>query len=595
MTERWRKKLGDLDGTGPTDNVLARAHQGPTQPDPQIDLPSTSTKVITGVAAFLVFALAISVFAIPALRMRDGGPAGPGEQLLPLWPARSLDDLEALQSRAAAGDPDATWALQAGPVVQRFGGEVLGWGSSTFEMSIPDHLIQQPTGMATGDPSGGPSGTASSSIEAVLTYRGTNDSGSCDGAFCPQRIHVVLYKPLGTGEDSIWAVREVHTETTSMEAGARYSDGDSIFVGTRLFKGEVPTLAYHVGPGSCDVDYATSEWTEVEGSGQMGIEMGTGAGIALPVQHGCAEATPGYVWLATADASLIANDEIAHVADPFAGGGARLLSLTAVPVTFAPATPSGTFIEPPTMAPTHFSDTGTPVAVGGQRYESEFGWTIDRPAGAETSPVDDGVSFQLGGGVAVVIIRLSGAQPGDDSTFPLDPSVIEPSQDFPIDLGFRGDGQAFRLFVTNERLVHGPGDLTNGERATIERMVTSISFDEWVSGETRNGWTALAPVLPNATMEWIGFDGERFIVTNDADGNRAVLGPIPRCDADGEPVLGVSEATIATITCPDGTAGSWNAAGVALKTNDAPFLVGLDVAPGVRSWDGWLLVDVSGG
>ena len=41
MTERWRKKLGDLDATGPDDDVLARAHEGPTQPDPQIDLPST--------------------------------------------------------------------------------------------------------------------------------------------------------------------------------------------------------------------------------------------------------------------------------------------------------------------------------------------------------------------------------------------------------------------------------------------------------------------------------------------------------------------------------------------------------------------------
>ena len=68
-----------------------------------------------------------------------------------------------------------------------------------------------------------------------------------------------------------------------------------------------------------------------------------------------------------------------------------------------------------------------------------------------------------------------------------------------------------------------------------------------------------------------------------------------RCDADGEPVLGVSEAAIATVTCPDGATGSWNAAGVALKLNDPPFLVGLDVAPAVRSWDGWLLVDLSGG
>jgi len=595
MTERWRKKLGDLDATGPNDDVLARAHQGPTQPDPQIDLPSTSTKVITGVAAFLVFALAISVFAIPALRMRDGGPTGPGEQLLPLWPVRSFDDLEALQARADAGDADAVWATQAGPTVQRFAEDVLGWRASTFELTIPDLVSQPPSGSGTGDPSGSPSATGPIAfpIEALLTYRGTNYSGVCDGLFCPQRIHVVLYQPLGAGEDSVWAVREVHTETTSMgQPGGHLADGDSIFVGTRLFRGEVPTLAYHVGPGSCDVDYASSEWTEVEGSGQMGIEMGMGAGLVLPVQHGCAEPTPGYVWLATADASLIADDESAHVADPFAGGGVPLSSLTAVPVTFVPNSPSSPYIDPPTMPPTRFSSTGTAVAVGWTEYVADptFGWTIDRPVEAKPFNVDDGVKFSLGDGLFVDVLRLSGAPRADDSSFPLDADRLDgPLTGFT----FRGDGQAFEVFLASEH--GGQVDLSPGQTETLERMVSSIRFHGWESGETRNGWTALAPVYPNSTMEWIGFDGERFIVTNDGDGGRAVLGPIPRCDAAGEPVLGVNEAAVATVTCPDGMAGSWNRSGVAVQGNDPPFQVNLDVAPGVRSWDGWLLMEISAG
>jgi polar amino acid transport system permease protein len=61
MTERWRAKLGDLDTQGPSDDVFERAKLGPMRGlNPPPDEP-TSKHVFAGVAAVVVFALAIAV------------------------------------------------------------------------------------------------------------------------------------------------------------------------------------------------------------------------------------------------------------------------------------------------------------------------------------------------------------------------------------------------------------------------------------------------------------------------------------------------------------------------------------------------------
>ena len=85
---------------------------------------------MTGVAAFVVFALAIGVFAIPALRMNGqaGAPAGVGLQ--PLWPARTTEDLERLQGTADAGE--AAWATDPMAVAEQFGKHVMGWDQREF-------------------------------------------------------------------------------------------------------------------------------------------------------------------------------------------------------------------------------------------------------------------------------------------------------------------------------------------------------------------------------------------------------------------------------------------------------------------------------
>ena len=125
MTERWRKKLEGIDGASPSDDVFERAKEGPMRSDDPLPGPRMSTRVITIVAAFLVFALAISVFAIPALRMSNTVAGGAGPGLLSLWPSQSADQLQKLQEDADAGNAD--WALHPESLAQTFAQEVMGW------------------------------------------------------------------------------------------------------------------------------------------------------------------------------------------------------------------------------------------------------------------------------------------------------------------------------------------------------------------------------------------------------------------------------------------------------------------------------------
>ena len=123
MTERWRKKLEGIDGASPSDDVFERAKEGPMHSDDPLPGPRMSTRVITIVAAFLVFALAISVFAIPALRIGNQA-AGQGSVLLPLWPAQTSDQLEQLQANPPS------WALDPQQVAEHFAQEVMGWSGA---------------------------------------------------------------------------------------------------------------------------------------------------------------------------------------------------------------------------------------------------------------------------------------------------------------------------------------------------------------------------------------------------------------------------------------------------------------------------------
>ena len=124
MTERWRKKLEGLDKQGPSDDVFERAKQGPMHHDEARPDLWMSARVVTIVAAFVVFALAISVFAIPALRMNNTPASGAGTGLMPLWPSQSADQLKQLEEDRT---PNADWALDPEALTAKFAQEVMGW------------------------------------------------------------------------------------------------------------------------------------------------------------------------------------------------------------------------------------------------------------------------------------------------------------------------------------------------------------------------------------------------------------------------------------------------------------------------------------
>src|SRR6266550_3003633 len=103
MTERWRKRLSKLDDVSPSDDVLERAKAGPMVPEEMIPRPKATTRVATAIAAFVVFALAISVFAIPALHMRGDSAVTAGTYgVQPLWPWMTTDAVRAFDANPQA-------------------------------------------------------------------------------------------------------------------------------------------------------------------------------------------------------------------------------------------------------------------------------------------------------------------------------------------------------------------------------------------------------------------------------------------------------------------------------------------------------------
>ena len=105
-----------------------------------------SARVVTVIAAFVVFALAISVFAIPALRMNDTPAGGASQGLMPLWPSQSSDQLQRLQEGADAGTAD--WALSPKVLTQKFVQETMGWSDAVVsaDPAASCFVVNGPTG-----------------------------------------------------------------------------------------------------------------------------------------------------------------------------------------------------------------------------------------------------------------------------------------------------------------------------------------------------------------------------------------------------------------------------------------------------------------
>ena len=254
MTERWRKKLEDIDGASPSDDVFERAKEGPMHSDDPLPGPRMSTRVITIVAAFLVFALAISVFAIPALRIGNQA-AGQGSVLLPLWPAQTSDQLEQLQANPPS------WALDPKQVAEHFGQEVMGWSRASAHEAACDlsgYASSSPSYSSPPFSSGGSFsegcaaivriGSRRSSLPELPVCHGFRESRAGRGfqelrdlplltpalsGSIGRRLSIVqVYQPLEQGDGQIWAVLQAQgQETLSVAPGQVVHDGSSVSAG----------------------------------------------------------------------------------------------------------------------------------------------------------------------------------------------------------------------------------------------------------------------------------------------------------------------------------------------------------------------------
>src|SRR3954453_2562441 len=124
MSNDWRPDLDVLDGLEMSADVRDRVGKTnvPLRPN-----HSTVKRVVTGVVAFAVFALA-GVFAWHAFRPDEhGSTAGtPGDVAGTLiWPERTDAGLAATQAQADSGDGSVSWRLDPKQVATHFAEDVL--------------------------------------------------------------------------------------------------------------------------------------------------------------------------------------------------------------------------------------------------------------------------------------------------------------------------------------------------------------------------------------------------------------------------------------------------------------------------------------
>jgi hypothetical protein len=376
VTERWRTRLEHIDKAGPSDEVFERAHRGPQAPDDPIGGPGTGTRIVTAVAAFSVFALAIAVFAIPMLRLRQGLGDAASPSLLPLWPVRSLEDVERTQTLARDGDVHAAFLLDAKQTAIEFGRRVMGWdgafaserrgadtwfghspvqpSSSTLGASSYGYPSGYPSGVP-GYPSGYPSGVPS----AGSTGSGIPSAGTpppfrifrvypCDPAnwhmagtdslACPNLPReltrdawkrrmppveiVTLFQPLGSGSRNVWMVMSVRSPLVDLPV----TPGSAVSRGLLDVRSDVPASYASAGYvidqiGGCPGD----------GGGGAPTPGSRELSIVLDPYHrtsGCPQQTAGYIYYVGLARASSGSDPLSD------SRGEPLVALAAVPVTF---------------------------------------------------------------------------------------------------------------------------------------------------------------------------------------------------------------------------------------------------------------------
>ena len=616
MTERWRKKLGDLDKHGPGDDVFERAKQGSMHAEDPIPHVATSRRIVTAVAAFAVFALAISVFAIPALRLNGTGAAGSSSGLFPLWPTQTPDDLQALQAQADAGQ--AEWALDPESVATRFARDVLGWDpvatGPAEEQSRECQVVwggdlqvtasygpgyREPTpSIATVVPCAAVSSVAPPWLQPSDFPSSTPTSSGGRGSFLTIALYrcslnqsclsssqqsVTVYQPLAQGAGSIWAVFSAQ----SMWAHLSVMPGQNVRSGATV-SGTFNDANPAVGFTSCDVGDGSSTYEDMKAGLHVSIDVGLEASAA------CEGAQRGYVWGAVGDPTLIGHDGTI-TRDPIGDGSSCgidscLEGITAYPVimTFPELAPvaasAAATTDEPTVSPSAEPAWSTIKDVMGWKMSYPPDWTAalfgekDKVGHA----VYSGMQGPLTGAVVDVWTDPTAAgRPADDSSFPLDARAVI------ADGTFRADGILFHVDVTKDGA--SVSQLSSEEEPTVLRIVSSITFKPWSVGDRRGEWTSVGEVLPSTSAQWITYERMHYFTSYGPP--RRLFGPKPDCPSGGQGSYEIRETGEATLTCPDGTTAAWDfTTGEALASNPAWCSTSLRKYEAVLSWDGQLLV-----
>lgn len=613
MTERWRKKLGDLDKQGPSDDVFDLAKEGPRHGDESPPGMRPSTRIATAVAAFAVFALAISVFAIPALRMQGTQAGSESIGLFPLWPSQTQDQLKQLQAGAESGSE--AWALDPKLVAERFTHDVLGWtdatvgqeaqampvcgdllggyssGSSSPPGDVPSAIavngrvpcLVPPTATAApwdanlvtpslGGRSEVPSGPdgANDGFIAFLAFPcgGGMSTAQCI-EFGPEQI--VVFQPLEQGPGHVWAVLQVRSDSIMLSTAASQNVRTGASIGaTSQYQRGVATLGY----ASCGSSAASTDGRNTSVGFSMVLDTSPQASAD------CSGGQPGYVWAAQATIPL--SDANHGVIDPIQDGGPAdtILGLTAVPITM-------TFPDAATgeASPVSTQPSPTDVPLAYKQYKDPFGWTIDVPTEWHTrfvGPKSGGAGTygaQFAGDtmsiqVSTQAAKLNAPQPGltmpaqNDSSFPLNASSLLSDVEGGLGGQFYGDGLRYDVTVLSPSL---PGPLSDSDQAILDRMISSITFQPWSPGDVRNDWAAIP--TPTADVGWVHVEGGLYMLFRTTEGYR-LYGSIS-CAGSPPSKTSTTSDGFAVLDCPDGSTWQMDASGSSggsgqAATNDPP-------------------------
>jgi hypothetical protein len=334
---RSMKDLANLSEPSPAGR--GRPRRSPASPEEPVPSARTSTRVVTGIVAFAIFAGAIIVFLVPAFRLHTRAIPPSSGTLMPLWPVQTAHELRTYQAATDAGQhPEA---LDPMKLAESFGHRVLGW-DQVFAVLHTEPISSLCGAAVPGDPAPEMAvGCWSPGLPGQ--YPGVEDQpgytpalvenfallpcepGPCDLKFYSP-VDVTVFQPLDAGSGGIWAVMAASNAWLNLTAqpGGTVRDGSIISVSGSIASGDDFRFGA-AGAGDCTYSMSTDAF-DSSGPLTAASPLSSQATIDMGTSKGCSPTAPGYVWAAESSSSL-------KGADPLKGGGPALTGFSAVPVT----------------------------------------------------------------------------------------------------------------------------------------------------------------------------------------------------------------------------------------------------------------------